>query len=131
MFGGSKAIDAATEKLNEAYQHLLRTLVSAASDRIIEVTEEYAPDETDLNVAIYVDGPDGYHSLIAVEDEIVDYMRARPHLVDAMRMSEEFDNDATDDLWKAARAVINESLMLTEITWRKKHPTEAPSCFIR
>lgn len=131
MFEGTKEIDETTTKLKEAYQNLLRSLVTAASARIIEVTEDYAPDETDFNEAIYVDGPDGCHSLIAVEDEIVEYMRPRPYLVDAMRMSNEFDNDATDDLWRAARAVVNESLGLTETLWREKYPTEAASRFIR
>ncbi|NTF17378.1 hypothetical protein G6L37_02980 [Agrobacterium rubi] len=127
MFAGSKEIDDATTKLNEAYQNLIRSLVFVASDRIIEVTEEFAPDETDFNEAIHIEGPEGVHSLIAVEDEIVEYMRARPHLVDAMRMSEEFDNEATDDLWRAARAVINESLPLTEINWQEKYPADKPA----
>lgn len=106
-------------------------MVAVASERLIEVTEDFAPDVTDFNEAIYVGGPDGDHSLIAVEDEIADYMRARPYLIDAMRMSEEFENDAMDDLSKAARAVINESLPLTEINWQEKYPTDAPSRFNR
>ncbi|MNU40319.1 hypothetical protein D3C71_290320 [compost metagenome] len=124
MFSGSKEIDGATEALNTAYQNLLRSLVVATSARIIEVTEEFAPDETDFNEAIYVGGPDGDHSLIAVEDEIVEYLRARPHIIDAMKMSREFENEAQDDLYKAARAIVNESLQITEINWEEKYPTD-------
>lgn len=131
MFAGSREIDAATEKLNEAFRELLKGLVDKAVDRLIEVTEDFAPDETDFNVAIYVPGPEGDHSLIAVEDEIVDFMRSRPHLVDAMRLSEEFDNDALDDLWRAGRAVVNESLALAEMKWRETYPTETEARFNR
>lgn len=129
MFSGSKEIDSATEALNTAYQNLIRSLVVATAARIIEVTEDFAPDETDFNEAIYVGGPDGDHSLIAVEDEIVEYLRPRPHLVDAMKMSGEFENDGADDLYKAARAIVNESLQLTEIDWEAKYPSDKPARF--
>lgn len=122
MFSGSKEIDSATEALNSAYQNLLRSLVAATAVRLVEVTSDFAPDETDFNEAIHVEGPDGEHSLVAVEDEIVEYLRVRPHLVDAMKMSEEFDNEATDDIWRAARAMVNESLSVAETGWGEKHP---------
>jgi hypothetical protein len=131
MFSGSKEIDSATEALSAAYQNLLRSLVVATATRIIEVTEDFAPDETDFNQAIYVGGPNGDHSLIAVEDEIVDYLLAHPHIVDAMKMSKEFENEAEDDLYKAARAIVNESLQLTEIDWEEKYPTDKPAKFRR
>lgn len=124
MFSGSKEIDGATEALNSAYQNLLRSLVVATSARIIEVTEDFAPDTTDFNEAIYVGGPDGDHSLIVVEDEIADYLRSQPHIVDAMKMSDEFENEHDDELYKAARAIVNESLRLTEIDWEEKYPSD-------
>lgn len=129
MFSGSKEIDGATEALNTAYQNLLRSLVVATSVRIIEVTEDFAPDTTDFNEAIYVGGPDGDHSLIVVEDEIADYLRSQPHIVDAMKMSREFENEHDDDLFKAARAIVNESLRLTEIDWEEKYPSDKPARF--
>lgn len=131
MFEGSREIDAATDKLREAYQNLLRTLVAATSARIIEVAEEFAEDETDFSEAIHKEGPDGEHALIAVEDEIVEYMRPRPNLIDVMRMSEEFDNEATDDLWRAARALVNESLALAEMDWQAKYPSDKPTRYAR
>jgi hypothetical protein len=129
MFSGSKEIDGATEALNTAYQNLLRSLVVATSARIIEVTEDFAPDTTDFNEAIYVGGPDGDHSLIVVEDEIADYLRSQPHIVDAMKMSGEFENEHDDELFKAARAIVNESLRLTEIDWEEKYPSDKPARF--
>lgn len=129
MFVGSKEINAATESFSAAYQNLLRALVDATSARIIEVTEEFAPGETDFNHAIYVGGPDGDHSLIAVEDEIIEYLGPRPYLVDAMRMSSEFENEGDEDLIKAARAIVNESLQFAEMKWGEKYPTDKPARF--
>jgi hypothetical protein len=124
MFLATKEITDGTIAVEKAYRSLLHSLVAATTKRLIEVTEEFAPDETEFNRAIHVEGPDGDHSLIAVEDEIVEHLRSRPHLVDAMRMSGEFDNEATDDLWRAARAMVNESLALAEIAWEDKYPTD-------
>jgi hypothetical protein len=129
MFSGSKEIDGAAEALNTAYQNLLRSLVVATAARIIEVTEDFASGETSFNEAIHVDGPDGDHSLIAVEEEIADYLRTRPHIVDAMKMSREFENEADDDLYRAARAIVNESLPLAEINWEEAYPSDKPARF--
>jgi hypothetical protein len=40
-------------------------------------------------------------------------------------------SEAEDDLYKAARAIVNESLRLTEIDWEEKHPTDKPAKFPR
>lgn len=129
MFSGTKQIDAATEALNKAYQSLLQELVEETATRIIEVTEEFATGETDFEAAIHVAGPDGDHSLITVEEEIAYYLLTRPTLVDVMKISEEFDNEAPTDLWKAARAMVNESLRIAEMRWEEKYPSDKPSRF--
>lgn len=131
MFEGSKAIDEKATLFSRAFDDLLRELVKATSERLIEVTEDFAGDETNFNEAIYIEGPDGDHSLIVVEEEIVDYLRANPIIVDAMKSSREFENEADDDLFKAARAIVNESLRFTEDEWEVKYPTDKQARFSR
>lgn len=127
MLGGGREIDVAVEKIRDEYENVLRLVTEQVASRIVDLAEEFAPDETDFRTAIHEEGPEGEHALIVVEDEVAEFIKARPRLIDAMKMSEEFDNEADQrgDLSKAARAIVNESLFLAEVKWDDR-PAPAP-----
>lgn len=125
MFGG-KDIDKAVDRLREEFNNLLRAVTDQAASRIVEVAEEFAPEETDFKSAIYANGPDGDYALTVVEDELSEFLGFHPNLVDAMKLSEEFDNEHERDIDRAARAIVNESLFLAEMKWDDR-PAPVPA----
>ena len=90
----------------------LKSLIKEKTlDRLLQVVEEFAPNESSFDEAVYVDGPDPDqgHSLITVENELANFMRENPLMADAMRDSIEFDTtDRPDEFQAAARAAVNE-----------------------
>lgn len=98
---------------------LLAYMIEKTAARIVEVTLDFTDGSVDdWAEAIYVDGPDGDHSLIAVEAELSGIMEGRAAMVDALRDSIEWDEEIFDhDTQRAARALVNESLPLADELW--------------
>jgi hypothetical protein len=118
VFEGNKTIDEKSAAFSTAQQQLMRELIDAASDRLVEIAGEFAPGESDFQSAISEEGgPEGDHALIALEEEIAEYLRPRPRVIDALRTSIEFDNERDDDLYKGAMALVNESIAFAEAKW--------------
>lgn len=116
------------DRLEKAASDLKAYMIEETVKRLIKVTksEEFAGDEPDFDTAIYVDGPDGDHSLIAVEDELAEIIRGRPAMIDVMRDSIEWDTQIfNDDAVRAARAVVNESFELFKKTWAEDQAPQA------
>lgn len=119
----NESIRAATAVISENNDRLRALMISETVEQLIEVTERFAPGETEFDVAIYVEGPyanDG-HSLIFVEERLIEIMVGNHAFVDAMRDSPEFDNEWEDDVRRAARALVNEALPEFESRWNEKH----------
>lgn len=112
------------ERAEKSQAELLSYMIEKTAARIVELTLEFTDGAVDdWAVAIYEDGPDGDHSLIAVETELAGIMENHPAMVDALRDSIEWDERIFSlDTQRAARALVNESLPLADTLWdqRKK-----------
>ncbi len=51
-----KDLNGFNEKIGKEYKEFKEFLITKTIGRLIEVTKEYAPGETDFNEAIYVEG---------------------------------------------------------------------------
>lgn len=120
MFADTWETVVTLDRLEKAKSELKTYMIEETAKRIVEVTSEFAGDETDFDTAIHEDGPDGDHSLFAVEDEIARIMENRPNLIDVMRDSVEWDTEIfNDDTRRGARALVNESLDDARLAWNE------------
>ncbi len=121
MFQDSWETTIHLERIEKDSAALKAYMVEQTAARLIEVTEEFADGEQDWEEAIHLDGPDGDHSLIAVEGELAGIMEEHPAMIDAMRSSIEWENEIfNDDANRAARALVNESLEGAKLLWTER-----------
>ncbi len=121
MFQDSWETTIHIERIEKDVAALKAYMIEQTAARLIEVTEEFADGEQDWDEAIYIDGPDGDHSLIAVEGELAGLMEERPAMIDAMRSSIEWETEIfNDDPSRAARALVNESLESAKLLWAER-----------
>lgn len=121
MFQDSWETTIHLERIEKDSAALKAYMIEQTAARLVEVTEEYADGELDWEEAIHLDGPDGDHSLIAVEGELAGIMEEHPSMIDAMRSSIEWENEIfNDDANRAARALVNESLERAKLLWAER-----------
>ncbi|MNU40328.1 hypothetical protein D3C71_290410 [compost metagenome] len=121
MFQDSWETTIHLERIEKDSAALKAYMIEQTAARLVDVTEEYADGELDWEEAIHLDGPDGDHSLIAVEGELTGIMEEHPSMIDAMRSSIEWENEIfNDDANRAARALVNESLESAKLLWAER-----------
>jgi hypothetical protein len=122
MFDDSWETNIQLDRLEKNRSELQVYMIDKTAERLVEVTLDFTEGGiTDWSEAIHEEGPDGEHSLLAVEAEIVEIMQSRNALVDVMRNSVEWDEELySDDAQRAARALVNESLEQAEALWLER-----------
>jgi hypothetical protein len=125
MFDDSWETNIHLDRVENSQAELRSYMIEKTAARLVEVTSEFADGGVDdWRAAIHVDGPDGDHSLIAVEAELAGIMESRSSMVDAMRDSIEWDEEIFSlDTQRAARALVNESLEMAEALWAERRST--------
>lgn len=121
MFEDSWETNIHIDRIEKDREALKAYMIEQAAARLVAVTADFADGEEDWKEAMHLDGPDGDHSLMAVEGELVGIMETHPAMIDAMRTSIEWDNEVfNDDANRAARALVNESSDAAKALWTER-----------
>lgn len=121
MFEDSWEATIHIERIEKDQSALKAYMIEQTATRLVEVTAEFADGEEDWEEAMHIDGPDGDHSLIAVEGELAGIMENHPAMIDTMRSSIEWENEIFNhDPARAARALVNESLETAKALWTER-----------